>query len=71
MEHYERAGIPPLRILKMATSEAAQHLGADDLGTIAPGRLADMILVDGDAVTSIAALRHVSTVIKNGEVISA
>jgi imidazolonepropionase-like amidohydrolase len=71
MEHYERAGIPSLRILKMATSEAAQHLGANDLGTIAPGKLADMILVDGDPVTNIAALRHVSTVIKNGEIVSA
>jgi imidazolonepropionase-like amidohydrolase len=71
MEHYERAGIPPLRILKMATSEAAQHLGADDLGTIAPGRLADLILVDGDPVTNTTALRGISTVIKNGEIVSA
>jgi imidazolonepropionase-like amidohydrolase len=71
IEHYARAGIPPLRILKMATSEAAQHLGANDLGTIAPGKLADMIIVDGDPVTNIAALRNIPTVIKNGEVISA
>jgi imidazolonepropionase-like amidohydrolase len=71
MEHYERAGIPPLRILRMATSDAAQHLGANDLGTIAPGKLADMILVDRDPVTNIAALRHVSSVIKNGEIVSA
>jgi adenine deaminase len=40
IEHYERAGIPPLRVLKMATSKAAQHLDACDLGTIAPGKLA-------------------------------
>jgi imidazolonepropionase-like amidohydrolase len=71
MEHYEHAGTPPLTILKMATSDAAQHLGANDLGTIAPGKLADMILVDRDPVTNIAALRHVSTVIKNGEIVSA
>ena len=71
IEHYERAGIPPLRVLKAATSEAAQHLGAKDLGTIAAGKLADMILVDGDPKTNITALRHVSTVIKNGEIVSA
>jgi imidazolonepropionase-like amidohydrolase len=69
IEHYGRAGIPPLRILKMATSEAAQHLEANDLGAIAPGKLADMILVDGDPATNITALRRVSSMIKNGEIV--
>ena len=32
IEDYVRADIPPLRILKMATSEALQHLDANDLG---------------------------------------
>jgi imidazolonepropionase-like amidohydrolase len=71
MEHYERAGIPPLRVLKMATSEAAQHLDASDLGTIAPGKLADMILLDGDPTSNVSSLRRISTVIKNGEIVSA
>ena len=69
IEHYARAGIPPLRILKMATSEAAQHLDADDIGSIAPGKLADMIVVDGDPASDISALRRISTVIKNGEIV--
>ena len=33
LKAYARAGIPPIRILKMATSEAAQHLDADDIGS--------------------------------------
>jgi len=70
MEHYERAGIAPLRILKMATSEAAQHLGANDLGAVAPGKLADLILVDGKPDASISALRNISMVVKNGQVLS-
>ncbi len=71
MEHYERAGIAPLRILRMATSEAAEHLGANDLGAVAPGKLADLILVDGNPEAHISALRNVSTVVKNGQVLSA
>jgi imidazolonepropionase-like amidohydrolase len=71
MEHYERAGIAPLRILKMATSEAAEHLGANDLGAVAPGKLADLILVDGNPDASISALRNISMVVKNGQVLSA
>jgi imidazolonepropionase-like amidohydrolase len=37
---------------------------------IAPGKLADMILVDGDPIRDINALRCISTVIKNGEIVS-
>jgi imidazolonepropionase-like amidohydrolase len=70
IEHYERAGIAPLRILKMATSEAAEHLGANDLGAVAPGKLADLILIDGKPDASISALRNISTVVKNGRVLS-
>jgi len=69
MEHYARAGIPPLKILKMATSDAAQHLDANDLGVIAPGRLADLILVDRNPEADISALRNISTVVKNGQVV--
>ncbi len=60
LEHYERAGIPPLKIFKMATSDAAQHLGVDDLGTIAPRKLLEMILVDGDPLSNITALHRIS-----------
>jgi imidazolonepropionase-like amidohydrolase len=69
IEHYARAGIPPLEILKMATSEAARHLDANDLGVVAPGKLADLILVDGNPEADISALRNISTVIKNGQVV--
>jgi imidazolonepropionase-like amidohydrolase len=70
MEHYARAGIAPLRILKMATGEAAQHLGVDDLGAIAPGKLADLILVDGNPEMDTSALRGLSMVVKNGQILN-
>ena len=44
-ERSAAAGIAPLGILKMATKDAAEHLGTGALGTIAPGKLADLILL--------------------------
>src|SRR5262249_42009986 len=69
LEHYARAGIPPLRILKMATSEAAQHLDANELGVVAPGKLADLILIDGNPEKDISVLRKIRTVVKNGQIL--
>jgi imidazolonepropionase-like amidohydrolase len=66
-ERAAQAGIAPVRVLRMATKDAAEHLGADMLGMIAPGRFADLLLVDGDPTANISALRNVSMVMKNGE----
>jgi imidazolonepropionase-like amidohydrolase len=52
-----------------ATSLNAQSLGmADSLGTVAPGKLADLIAVEGDPSHDIEALRRVAFVMKNGRV---
>lgn len=40
-ERSAAAGIAPLAILKMATKDAAEHLGTDAFGTIAPGKVAE------------------------------
>ncbi|HVH84814.1 MAG TPA: amidohydrolase family protein, partial [Steroidobacteraceae bacterium] len=46
---YVRAGIPPPEVLRMATLTSATVIGANgERGVIAPGKLADLILVDGD-----------------------
>ena len=66
VERSAAAGIAPLGILRMATKDAAEHLGTDALGTIAPGKLADLILVDGDPAADISALRNVRMVVKDG-----
>jgi imidazolonepropionase-like amidohydrolase len=42
-----------------------------DLGSIAPGKLADMILVSDDPTENISNIRHIVTVMKNGIVYSA
>jgi hypothetical protein len=67
LELYEAAGIPTAEILRMATLGSAQvNRKAQELGIIAPGWLADLILVDGDPLASISALRKIRRVIKGG-----
>ena len=68
-ERSVEAGIEAPLVLKMATRDAAEHLGLDDLGVIAPGKLADLLLLDGDPTTSITDLRKLSLVIQNGAVV--
>jgi imidazolonepropionase-like amidohydrolase len=68
-ERSAQAGIGASQILRMATKDAAEHLGMDDLGVVAPGKLADLLLLEGDPTTSIGALRKLSIVIQNGAIV--
>jgi hypothetical protein len=69
LELYACAGIPPSEILRMATWTPALVMGVDkDRGVIAPGKLADMILVDGDPTKNIQDINRITTVIKGGKV---
>lgn len=72
LELYAQAGIPNAEVLKIATLTAAQILKRDkDLGTIEPGKLADLIVVDGDPTKNISDIRNVMTVVKDGVVFDA
>ncbi|MEA2236396.1 MAG: hypothetical protein QOC81_1120 [Thermoanaerobaculia bacterium] len=69
LELYVEAGIPPAEVLRIATLGAATVMKHDDqLGTVAPGKLADLDIVDGDPSMNISDLRRVVTVIKDGKV---
>ena len=69
LELYARAGIAPAEVLRMATWTPALVMGVDkDRGVIAPGKLADMILVDGDPTKNIRDINNITTVIKGGKV---
>ena len=69
LELYVRAGIPAPEVLRMATLTSAEVMGANkDRGVIAAGKLADMILVDGDPAKNIRDLSKIATVIKAGNV---
>lgn len=67
LELYARAGIPAPRVLQIATLVSARVARrADRLGSIAPGKLADVILIDGDPARRISDIRNVHLVIKDG-----
>jgi hypothetical protein len=69
LEIYAQAGIQAGEALQIATRNAARHTGLSDLvGSVAVGKLADLILVDGDPTRDISALRDVSLVMKEGVV---
>jgi imidazolonepropionase-like amidohydrolase len=69
LEIYEQAGIPAPKILQIATLGAARVMKRDnELGSIAPGKLADIILVDGDPSAHVSDIRKVKTVVKDGVV---
>src|SRR5438034_976014 len=69
LELYVQAGIAPAEALRMATSTPALVMGVNkDRGVIAPGKLADMILVDGDPTKNIGDIKKITTVIKGGKV---
>lgn len=69
IETYVRAGLTPFDALQTATINAAEALGAGaDLGTIENGKIADLVIVDGDPLSDIKAARAVNTVIRNGRV---
>ena len=64
------AGLPNEAILRMATSDAATALGISDrVGTIEPGKFADLVLLDGNPVSDIEALGHVDLVMKEGRIV--
>lgn len=63
------AGMPPMVALQSATVNPASLLGVDDeLGTIAVGKLADLVAVPGDPVADIALMQRVNFVMKGGVV---
>lgn len=69
LELYVQAGIPPVEVLRLATLTPARVLNREkDLGTIAPGKLADFVLLDGDPTVNISDVRRVVTVVKGGRV---
>lgn len=67
LELYVKAGIPALDVLQMATLGSARMMKRDrDLGSVSVGKLADLILVDGDPSTDMSRIRALRMVIKNG-----
>jgi len=65
-----RAGMPALDVIRAVTSNAAEMFDwGDRIGTIEPGKFADLIAVSGDPVADIGELERVRFVMKGGQVV--
>ena len=62
------AGMSPHAIVASATTEAASYLGLEDRGVLEPGRVADVLVVDGDPLRNPGALQRVRSVLRHGRV---
>ena len=66
----QHAGIDPWDVLTCATVHAARFLGAEqDFGTVRPGKVADLVLVDNDPTTDVSRLNDISMVMKGGQIV--
>jgi imidazolonepropionase-like amidohydrolase len=69
--YVKRLGIPPLEVIRWATRNGAELMGlGDEAGTIEAGRLADLLVVDGDPLVDIGCLANqdnLRAIMQNGE----
>jgi len=68
LENYADGGLTPIEVLKAATSVSADAMGVGaEIGSIEPGRLADLSIIDGNPLTDVRELRKVKRVMKDGK----
>ena len=71
-EYYVNYGMTPRQAIRTATTSAAELLGwSDNMGTVEPGKWADLVAVSGDPLKDISELQRVKFVMKSGTVFAA
>ena len=70
LEWVTGAKLTPLQAITSATRGAAHAIGVDDIrGTVAPGKIADLLIVDADPSADIRNTRRIRFVIKDGRIV--
>jgi imidazolonepropionase-like amidohydrolase len=63
-------GMTPMQAIRSATTTPAEMMGMqNDLGSITPGKYADLVAVKGDPLSDITLLQQIDFVMKGGEVV--
>ncbi|HEX9730106.1 MAG TPA: amidohydrolase family protein [Gemmatimonadales bacterium] len=68
MEAMQRAGMTSMEVLVASTRNGARALGVADIGTVEPGNVADLLVVDADPTRDIAAMRRIALVMRAGRI---
>ena len=70
LQNLAAAGLSPLEVIAAATGRSARELGmGDSLGTIEAGKLADLLVINGNPLDDLAALRDIDRVVKDGQIV--
>ena len=70
LQNLAAAGLSPLEVIAAATGRSAREAGmGDSLGTIEAGKLADLLVINGNPLENLAALRDIDRVIKDGQIL--
>jgi imidazolonepropionase-like amidohydrolase len=70
LEELVAAGLSPLEAIRAATGDAARIIGVEqDLGTIAVGKWADLVILDADPIADIRNSRRIWAVLQSGRVL--
>lgn len=68
LEAMQASGLAPRDVLVAATRNAARALGLDSTGTVTPGAVADLVVLDADPTVDIRNVRQIALVVRRGEV---
>ena len=70
LELMVKAGLTPHQAIQSGTRNAAQLLGKlDELGTLEAGKLADLVVINGDPLEDFSVIHNIELVIKNGSIV--
>ena len=71
LEWMVQAGMTPAQVIQAGTRHPAELLGQlDELGTLEAGKLADLIILDGDPLQDISVIHNIEVVIKGGKIVA-